>query len=302
MKDKTLCFGCPRLCGVNRSLEKGFCGIGLEPVVAKAFAHFGEEPCISGTRGSGTVFFSGCSLNCCFCQNHDISLGNYGISVTVQRLAEIFLELQSQGVHNINLVNPTHQGKAVKAALAMVSKDLIIPVVWNSGGYDLPETIEDIAPYVDIWLPDMKYYSPLLSGKLARAKDYFLVASKAIERMVEFSGKTDFCSDGTLKTGVIVRHLILPGYVQDSLHILEWFAKMFQGDVMLSIMAQYTPMSGMTGSLARSITEAEFHRVLDKMQVLGICHGYMQELSATGTTLIPVFDGCGVLKEDQDGA
>jgi len=290
-----LCLLCPRNCLVNRNTDKGFCGIGTKPVVAKAFPHFGEEPSISGTKGSGTVFFSGCNLQCSFCQNNLISGSGKGWEIECDQLAQIFLDLQDKGVHNINLVSPTHQSDAIHQALQLVKNSLHIPVVWNSGGYDTPEVIEKIAPYIQIWLPDLKFHSSQLSMKMAGISNYFEKASRAIETMVLHAKPMHIDQDGMMKSGVMIRHLILPGYSQDSIRLMEWVAGMFGHTVQMSLMAQYTPMPNAEHAPQRVLTQKELNRVMEAAAKLGLCNGYFQDLAAAGFELLPVFDGEGVV-------
>ncbi len=289
-----LCSLCPRNCLVNRCTQKGFCGIGTKPVVAKAFPHFGEEPAISGTKGSGTVFFSGCSLQCSFCQNSEISSRGKGWEIEIEQLAQIFIDLQKKGVHNINLVNPTHQSIAIKLALQQVQDNLTIPVVWNSGGYDMPSMIKEMSPYVQVWLPDLKFHSSQLSMRMAGVNDYFEKASIAIEAMVQHAKKIWFDNNGIMQAGVMIRHLILPGFSQDSIHLLEWVANTFGESVQISLMAQYTPMPNSAFAPQRMLTQKELDRVLNAAARLGLDSGYFQDLSATGFELIPIFDGEGI--------
>ncbi len=292
--DMTSCTLCPRRCGTDRRVKEGFCGIGLPPVVAKAFPHFWEEPCISGTRGSGTVFFTGCSLRCDFCQNRPISREGRGWEMDADRLARIFLHLAHKGVHNLNLVNPTHQAHAVCEALARCGDGLSVPVVWNSGGYDAPETIEVMAPHIDVWLPDLKFHDPALSGKLAAAPDYFDRATEAIRAMVRLAGPAAYDGEGLLVRGVLVRHLVLPGHTRDSIRILEWLAATFGNAVPVSLMGQYTPMPDAVAAPDRRLRRREYERVVEALFRLGIEEGYVQELSAAGRERIPDWDGEGL--------
>ncbi len=289
------CNLCPRACGADRAAEKGFCGGGYTIKAARASLHFWEEPCISGKNGSGTVFFSGCNLKCCFCQNYNISAENFGKEISIERLAEIFLELQEQNAHNINLVNPTHYVPLIIKALDIAKPRLKIPVVYNSGGYETVETIAMLDGYVDIFLPDLKYKSSLLSEKYSHAENYFGFASKAIIAMFEQVGKPIFDGD-ILKKGVIIRHLVLPNARQDSIEVLEWIANNFEkGDVLVSLMSQYTPFykSCEHKEINRRISTFEYNKVLEKAVSLGL-DGYMQEKSSAKEEYTPDFDLSGL--------
>ena len=292
--DLTHCTLCPRRCGVDRGVTEGFCGIGLAPVVAKAFPHFWEEPCISGTRGSGTVFFTGCSLRCDFCQNRPISRDGIGWEMDVDRLARVFLQLAGKGVHNINLVNPTHQAHAILDALCHCTDLLTIPVVWNSGGYDSVETVEAMAEHVGVWLPDLKFHDAELSGKLASAPDYYERATAAIRTMARCAGPAVYDAEGLLVRGVLIRHLVLPGHTRDSIRILEWIAAEFGNSMPVSLMGQYTPMPEAVEAPGRRLTRREYERVVDALFRLGLEEGYVQELSAAGRERIPDWDGEGL--------
>jgi putative pyruvate formate lyase activating enzyme len=288
------CSACPRRCLADRTRTPGFCGVGSSLVLAKACVHMWEEPCISGTRGSGTVFFSGCSLKCVFCQNRDISRGGVGWAVEIPQLADIFLNLQEKGVHNINLVNPTHQAAGISEALRLCAGRLWLPVVWNSGGYDAVETIHSVSDQVSVWLPDLKFHDPVLSGEMAGAPDYFEHASAAIQAMLRIAGDPAFDSQGMLCSGVMIRHLVLPGHTRDSIRILEWIASECGSSVLVSLMGQYTPMPDAPGAPARKLTRREYDRVTEALYRLGLEDGYVQELSAAGMERIPVFDGEGL--------
>ena len=246
-----LCSLCPRRCGALRTGTEGggFCGMPALPVVARAALHFWEEPCISGTRGSGTVFFSGCNLGCVFCQNGSISHGRFGRPVTIPRLREIFQELIAQGAHNINLVTPTHFAPAIREAL---EAPLAVPVVWNSGGYELPEALRTLEGKVQIYLPDLKYADSALAARYSGAADYFETATAAIREMFRQVGRCVWDADGMLQRGVIIRHLLLPGALENTKAVLDWIAGTFPaGSVLVSLMSQYTPQAGAGGVLRR---------------------------------------------------
>lgn len=289
------CTLCPRKCGADRTESDGFCGGGKLPKVAKAMLHFGEEPCISGKNGSGAVFFSGCVLKCCFCQNYPISSGNFGKEISVEHLGEIFLDLQNQGAENINLVSPTHYTVEIKAALDSIKGRLNIPVVYNCGGYEDVEAIRTLNGYVDVYLTDLKYMSEELSEKYSRAKNYFSVASVALKEMLAQTGKPVFEND-MLKKGVIIRHLVLPNGYKDSLALLNWLNGNIEADSYLfSLMSQYTPCydAKKYPEINRRITTFEYRKVLDTVQNYGI-DGFMQERSSGTLEMTPEFDLSGV--------
>ena len=270
---------------------EGFCGLPATPVVARAGLHLWEEPCVSGARGSGAVFFSGCVLRCVYCQNHAISHENFGKPVSVERLREIFWELIGQGAHNINLVSPTPFAPAIREALA---EPLPVPVVWNTGGYERVETLRSLEGKVQVWLPDLKYVDSGLSRDLSGAADYFDAASAAIEEMVRQTG--DYVLEaGLLKRGVLIRHLMLPGRLENTKAVLDWVAETFRpGQVLLSLMAQYTPQPGAEGLLSRRVTGAEYRAALRYMENLGITDGYCQDAASARAEYTPDFDLTGV--------
>ena len=270
---------------------EGFCGLPATPVVARAGLHLWEEPCVSGARGSGAVFFSGCVLRCVYCQNHAISHENFGKPVSVERLREIFWELIGQGAHNINLVSPTPFAPAIREALA---EPLPVPVVWNTGGYERVETLRSLEGKVQVWLPDLKYVDSGLSQDLSGAADYFDAASAAIQEMVRQTG--DYVlEDGLLKRGVLIRHLMLPGRLENTKAVLDWVAETFRpGQVLLSLMAQYTPQPGAEGLLSRRVTGAEYRAALRYMENLGITDGYCQDAASARAEYTPDFDLTGV--------
>ena len=289
-----ICHLCPRRCGSVRTEEEGFgrCGMPWLPVVARAALHFWEEPCISGRRGSGTVFFSGCPLGCVFCQNGRISRENFGKTVTVERLREIFLELIGQGAHNINLVTPTHFAPAIRRALA---EPLPVPVVWNSGGYDRVETLRALEGRVQIYLPDLKYADSALAAACSGAPDYFDVARAAIREMVRQTGPCVFDGEGLLRRGVVIRHLMLPGALENTRRVMDWVAGAFPpGTVLFSLMSQYTPQPGAEGMLRRRVTGGEYRAALRYMENVGITAGYRQDSSSAREEYTPPFDLTGV--------
>lgn len=289
------CELCPRKCHADRTQSLGFCGGGNNLKLARAALHFGEEPCISGKNGSGAVFFSGCTLKCCYCQNFKISAENFGKEINVQRLSDIFLELQSEGANNINLVSATQYLPWVIKALDIVKHKLLIPVVYNTSGYETIETIKMLDGYVDIFLPDLKYKSPELSKKYSLAQDYFEVATKAIKQMFAQVGKPVFYGD-LLKKGVVVRHLTLPNARKDSTQIINWLKDNFKTDeIMVSLMSQYTPFykSSEHKEISRRISTFEYNSILDVVVDSGFM-GYCQEKSSAKEEYTPEFDLTGV--------
>lgn len=291
-----VCNLCPRNCGVVRGeTGNGWCGMGAEPRIARAAPHYDEEPVISGERGSGTVFFSGCSLKCCFCQNFDLSHHGYGETVSVERLREIYFELIGQGVHNINLVNPTHYAEAVYESL---EGGLPVPVVWNTGGYEKVETIRRFDGKIQVYLPDLKYMNADSARKYSRAKDYFEYAAPAIKEMLRQTGPVELDENGIIRRGTIIRHLILPGCAEESCRILDFIHDELP-DAWISLMAQYLPFGEAEGvdELGRRLTQDEYDMVADHLVELGFEDGFIQELSSSDEKYIPKFDLTGVQKE-----
>lgn len=289
------CELCPRRCGADRTKTVGFCGGGALPRLAKAYLHMWEEPCISGTRGSGTVFFSGCSLKCCFCQNYRISAENFGKEIPVNRLAEIFLELQDKGAHNINLVSATHYVPQVIEALDLCKGRLNIPVAYNSGGYELPETIEMLRGYVDIFMPDFKYYYSEISENTLLQRIIFICFC-GHRQMIEIAGKPVYDENGLMKSGVIIRHMVLPSHRKDSEKILRTIAEMYPKDsYLLSLMSQYTPFykSCEHKEINRRISTYEYEKVAQVAAELGF-DGFMQERSSAKEEYTPDFDLSGI--------
>ncbi len=287
------CRLCPRSCGAERKSVRGsgFCGCGTMPVVSRAALHMWEEPVISGTRGSGTIFFSGCTLGCVFCQNYDISSSLHGRAVTPHGLADIMRELDYSGAHNISFVTGTQYVTAIVEALEIYRPSL--PLVWNSGGYERLDTIELLGKYIDIWLPDYKFALPDVSAKYCRAVDYPETAIKAIERMCELNRQNGgkIIEDGVMKRGVIVRHLVLPHNVRNSVAALRKIRSHLPDDTPVSIMSQYTPSGDIARfpELGRRITEREYEKVCGVARQLGI-RGFMQELSSASGEYVPEFD------------
>ena len=287
------CILCPRQCGVDRTERTGYCGSGSLPKVARAAKHHWEEPCISGTEGSGTVFFSGCTLGCVFCQNREISRGGTGREVTVEHLADIFKRLEGQGVHNLNLVTPTHFTPQILQALEL-SKPTV-PVVMNCGGYERVETLRQWEGKVQVYLPDLKYFSPELSAKYSAAPDYFAVASKAIMEMHRQQPQLVWEGD-LLKSGLIIRHLVLPGCMKDSLKVLDFLDKNLPKDsFLLSLMSQYTPTENCKQfpEINRRVTTYEYRKVADRAAELGF-FGFAQDRRSAKEEYTPPFNLEGV--------
>ena len=289
-----ICTLCPRRCGAERTETEGhgFCGMPAGLRVARAALHLWEEPPLSGTRGSGTVFFSGCTLRCCYCQNREISAGGFGRAVTTGRLREIFEELIAQGAHNINLVTPTHFLPWILPAL---EPKLPVPVVYNCSGYESVETLRLLEGKVDVYLPDLKYADAALAARLSAAPDYFPAATAAIREMFRQTGPY-VMEDGLLKRGVMIRHLVLPGQLDNTRRCIDWVAETFSpGQVLFSLMSQYTPQPGAEGPLGRHVTAGEYRSAVDYMKNCGITDGFTQERTAAREEYTPPFDLTGVL-------
>lgn len=308
-----MCDLCPRQCKIDRSVgETGFCGANDNYIkISRAALHFWEEPCISGTRGSGTVFFSYCSLKCVYCQNMEISRGISGAEVDTPRLAEIMLELQEKNAHNINLVTPTHYVNHIIAALDIAkSRGLKIPVVYNTGGYEMPSVIEKLRGYVDIFLTDYKYSNNKDAFMYSAVNDYVEYADAALEKMVEiapvgFSEKQNAAEDeqSIMTSGVIVRHLLLPGKLIEAKNILKRLYSKYGNNIYYSIMSQYTPLTenfpnkGIDEKLLHPVNPDEYERLISYADRLGIENAFIQEGSAASESFIPPFDLTGVLKK-----
>lgn len=296
------CALCPRRCGANRAQgERGACGAAGSLKIARAALHFWEEPPISGERGSGTVFFSSCPLKCSYCQNHEISTGGFGIEVRPERLVEIMLELQGQGAHNINLVTATQYAHLLPSAIAAArDRGLAVPIVYNTGGYELEEAVAELGDLVDVWLTDFKYADASLGRSLSHVEDYPSVAARALARMhreVERRGGFQWDGRGLMRRGIIARHLVLPGHVDDSCRVLDLIWRSV-GDVPISVMNQYTPnerMRARGGELSRAVTEREYEAVLDHADEVGFTTMYWQEGGTVDESFTPAFDTTGVL-------
>ena len=288
-----ICNLCPRRCGAERTAEKGggVCGMPAAPVIARAALHQWEEPVISGTRGSGTVFFSGCNLRCVFCQNGDISAGGFGKPITTTRLREIFSELIDQGAHNINLVTPTPYAPWILEALG---DGLRVPVVYNCGGYESADTLRAFEGKVQIYLPDLKYAIADTAKALSGAEDYFSVATAAIEEMYRQVGPYQM-ENGLLQRGVVIRHLVLPGQLENTRRCIDWVASRFKpGEVLFSLMSQYTPQPNAQGALARHVRRSEYRVAVEYMENCGIVDGFLQERTSAKEEYTPPFDLTGV--------
>ena len=290
-----ICDQCPRLCGAERTaaVGAGLCRMPELPVAARAALHQWEEPPLSGTRGSGTLFFSGCSLSCVFCQNEEISQQDVGKAVTVEELRSICLRLIDQGAHNLNFVNPTHYAHILARLL---ETPFPVPVVWNSGGYERVETLQTLEGRVDIYLPDLKYLSPDLAARYSGAADYPEAALPAIREMVRQTGRPVVDEDGLLRRGTVIRHLILPGQVAEAKRVMDWVAESFPpGEVLFSLMSQYTPFGRAKSipGLDRPLRPSEARSARAYMAALGL-EGFVQEGGAAAESFIPTFDLTGV--------
>lgn len=289
-----ICALCPRACRAERTPDSpgGVCGQPTAPVIALACLHQWEEPCLVGERGAGTVFFSGCNLRCVYCQNKPISQGGVGKSVTPARLREIFRELIAQGAACLDLVTPTHFVPAILEALG--EEPWPVPVVWNCGGYESVSTLQRLAGKVQVYLPDLKYALPGPAGEYSAAPDYFDRAAPAILEMFRQTGP--YCmKNGRLKSGVLIRHLLLPGELENTRRVIDWVAETFRpGDVLFSLMSQYTPQPGASGKLSRHVTKAEYRAAAEYMANCGIVDGYTQERTSAREEYTPEFDLSGI--------
>ena len=291
------CDICPRRCGVNRYRATGTCGAGAEVVVAKAFLHQWEEPCISGERGSGTVFFTHCNLRCLYCQNYSISHQGVGKSITVERLADIFFELQDKGAHNVNLVTPTpytpHVAQAVTRAR---QRGLRVPVVHNNGGYESVATLRRLEGLVDVYLPDLKYCDSRLSRMWSGAPDYFERATESIREMLGQVGVPAFDADGMLVRGLMIRHLTLPGALDDSKRVVDWVLDNLPHEVYLNLMSQYTPLGEVSAhaALTARVARAQYDALVEYAMERGLDNGFIQETDSASPEYVPVFDLDGV--------
>lgn len=295
------CNLCPRNCLVDRRAGKtGYCLADNKIRVARAALHYWEEPCISGESGSGTVFFSGCSLRCVYCQNFEIAAAKKGKEVSVARLSEIFLELQEKGAANINLVTPDHYILEITRAILLAKENgLKLPVVYNGSGYEKKEVIEDLSEIVDVFLTDFKYMETALAERLSFAPDYPAVAKEALKAMVKAAGEAVFDAKGMMQKGVIVRHLLLPGHKKNAKAVIEYIYRAYGDRVYISLMNQYTPFERLKErqdckELCRKVTKREYETVVDFALSLGVTHAFIQEGETARESFIPAFDGEGV--------
>jgi putative pyruvate formate lyase activating enzyme len=305
--DMNKCMSCPRKCEVDRENGKtGVCGVPADIYVARAALHYWEEPCISGSEeagnrnGSGTVFFSGCVLKCVYCQNYEVAHATVGKRITVERLAEIFFELQEKGALNINIVTPTQYIPQIAEAIEIArSRGISIPFVCNCGGYENPGMLKHLEGLVDIYLTDFKYMDAEAAGKYSRASDYPEWAKASLAEMVRQQPEAVFSEDGLMKKGVIVRHLVLPGMVRNAKEVIHYVYRTYGDRVWLSLMNQYTPferVKELYPEIGRKVTRREYNEVLDYAISLGVENAYIQEGSTAKESFIPVFDGEGVTK------
>lgn len=289
----SVCNLCPRKCNVDRKNgEKGYCGEGSRLKIGRAALHFWEEPSISGERGSGTVFFSGCNLGCVYCQNREISAEHAGRFLTEEELCAIFLDLQKQGAHNINLVTPTHYAPQIADALHLAKRGgLAIPIVYNCGGYESVETLETLQGLIDIYMPDMKYFDEKYALRYSNAPNYFEIAKAAVFEMFRQVGKNEFDENGMMKRGVIVRHMMLPGLLFDSKKIIDYLYKEYGDDIFISIMSQYTPLPWVEKypEINKKISEEYYSSLIDYAESIGIKNAYIQDGEAASESFIPEF-------------
>lgn len=287
-----LCNICPRKCNTDRTKNTGVCGVSDTIRIARAGAHFWEEPCISGYGGSGAVFFSGCNMKCVFCQNFRISSGGFGKEITVERLREIYGELVFSGVHNINLVTPTHYSDKI---LESLTEPLPVPVVYNSSGYDSVETLKKFENKIQIYLPDLKYMRSDIAKKYSKAADYPEIAKRAIKEMYRQVGKAVVDDEGIMEKGVIIRHLMLPGELENTLDVIDWVSDEFSNNVIFSLMSQYTPNGNCEyKNLNDTVSEDEYMKAVDYMYLTGLENGYIQDFSSAKKEYTPPFDLSGV--------
>lgn len=292
---------CPRRCGAKREEgARGVCGADGALKAARAGLHFWEEPCISGVGGSGAVFFSGCPLGCVFCQNYAVSHETQGQAISAKRLAEIFRRLEAQGAHNINLVSPTPYVEEIINELDIYKPN--IPIVYNTSGYERVETLERIDPYIDIYLPDLKYVSPEISKKYSGAEDYFDYASRAVLWMLGRKAPAQFDENGMMRRGVILRHLVMPGNLRQTYLLIDWLKDHVAADTPISLMGQYFPAGRAAEfpEIARPLRPREYERACERLIGAGFTQGYFQELAAASEAFVPQFDGSGLTEEKDE--
>lgn len=294
------CNLCPRNCNVDRNNSLGFCKANNKIKVARCALHYYEEPSISGKQGSGAVFFSNCNLKCCFCQNYNISTKQKGIEISIDRLSEIFIELQEKGANNINLVTPTMYINQIKDAIVKAkNKGLKIPIIYNSSGYEKTESLKLLDGLIDIYMPDFKYYSNSSSFKYSKCKDYVENTKEAIDEMYRQVGKNKFNEDGIMIKGLIVRHLLLPNLEKETKEILKYLYNKYNNNIYISIMNQYTPLENVKNypEINRKITQEEYNNIINYAIELGIENAYIQEDGTQSDSFIPEFDYTGVLEK-----
>ena len=290
-----ICDICPRKCGVNRSLLPGFCNETNKIKIARAALHYFEEPVISGQNGSGAVFFCGCNLRCIYCQNHAISTGdNAGFNVSKNELPLVFKKLVYAGAHNINLVTPTHYTDVLSEIIPVKHS---VPVIWNSNGYERFETLEKLTNKVDVFLPDLKYYDDSLALKYSNAPNYFKVATKALEKMYNMVGDVKIGEDGLIKKGLIIRHLVLPGQIENTIKIIDFIKKNYKDKALFSLMFQYVPPTkDLPDELNRRVNKYEYEKATEYLLASGIVNGFVQDRSSASIKYLPNFDGTGIIK------
>ncbi|SHJ81991.1 putative pyruvate formate lyase activating enzyme [Hathewaya proteolytica DSM 3090] len=293
----TNCNMCPRKCSADRTKSTGFCNASDKLKISKVSLHMWEEPCISGEQGSGTIFFSNCNLKCVFCQNYHISQKGFGKEISVERLAEIFLEQQERGANNINLVTPTHYAfQIIKAIKIAKNNGLTLPILYNSNGYESVETIKLLKDYIDVYLPDLKYYNDKYAIKYSKAPFYFETATKAIDEMYKNVGSVQFDDKGMIKKGVIIRHLMLPHLLFDSKKVMDYIFKTYGHNVYISLMNQYTPMynAEIYPEISKPLKPEMYDALIDYCLSIGIKNAFIQESGTSSTAFVPDFDLEGV--------
>jgi putative pyruvate formate lyase activating enzyme len=286
------CSICPRECGADREIQKGACGCGKYPVIARAALHFWEEPCISGTKGSGAIFFSGCNLHCLFCQNREISRNEKGRTFDFRGLADIMLRMQELGAHNVNLVTPAPHVPVLAQSITAAKKDgLRIPIVYNTNAYEKTETLRLLRGLVDIYLPDLKYVGREVSGRYSKAPDYFEYAAPAVLEMYDQCGTLELSDDGIAKRGLLIRHLVLPGSLDETRRVLDHISENLPKNTAISLMGQYTPIGQpLPAPLNRTLTKREYERALGYCVSLGLENVFIQSRESCGSGFVPDFD------------